>query len=253
VLEWFQVGDFENGTLKMNVLVIEDEPRLSALLHKGLMEHGHVVAIAMDGAEGLKLTMDHQFDVVLLDIGLPGLSGYDVAQVLRERQYPASILMLTAYNKEDQIVRGLNLGADDYLTKPFSFPELLLRLRAITRPSPGPTLTTFAIADMVVDVIQHKVRRKGQVIDLTKTEFLLLELLAQNSPGVVSRNSLIEGIWRTTNEISSGALDVLVNSLRNKIDSQYTVKLVQTARGAGYMLKSEPSHSRINPSKNRTL
>ena len=126
-----------------------------------------------------------KFDVILLDIGLPGLSGYDVAQVLRERRYPASILMLTAYNKEDQIVRGLNLGADDYLTKPFSFPELLARLRAITRVSSEPRPLTLTIADMVVDLIQHKVARCGQAIDLSRTEFLLLELLAQNSPLVV--------------------------------------------------------------------
>ena len=122
----------------MRILTIEDEPRMSALLHKGLSEHGHDVTVALDGAEGLKLTLDTEFDVVLLDLGLPGLNGYDVAQVLQERNYAASILMLTAYNKEDEIVRGLNLGADDYLTKPFSFPELLARLRAVTRPAPQP-------------------------------------------------------------------------------------------------------------------
>src|SRR3984957_4548355 len=151
----------------MRILVIEDEPRMSALLFKGLCEHGHDVSVALNGAEGLKCTLDEEFDVILLDVGLPDLSGYDVAQVLRERHYPASILMLTAYNKEDQIVRGLNLGADDYLTKPFSFPELLARLRAITRPSAEPAPTTFAVADMAVDRVQHKVTRQGQVIDLT--------------------------------------------------------------------------------------
>src|SRR6202789_2426282 len=162
----------------MRILVIEDEPRMSALLRKGLTEHGHNVTIALDGAEGLKLTLDHEFDVILLDVGLPDLSGYDVAQVLRERQCPASILMLTAYNKEDEIVRGLNLGADDYLVKPFSFPELLARLRAITRSLPEPAPASVTISDMVLDKVQHKVRRGGQGIDLTRTEFLLLEVLA---------------------------------------------------------------------------
>src|SRR5580700_4513629 len=158
----------------MHVLVIEDEPRMSALLYKGLSEQGHEVTVALDGAEGLKSTLDTEFDVVLLDLGLPGLNGYDVAQVLQERNYAASILMLTAYNKEDEIVRGLNLGADDYLTKPFSFPELLARLRAVTRPAPQPPPTIFTIADLVVDTVRHKVIRNGQAIDLTRTEFQLL-------------------------------------------------------------------------------
>jgi DNA-binding response OmpR family regulator len=235
----------------MRILVIEDEPRMSALLRKGLTEHGHNVATALDGAEGLKLTLDHEFDVILLDVGLPDLSGYDVAQVLRERHYPASILMLTAYNKEDQIVRGLNLGADDYLTKPFSFPELLARLRAITRPSSESAPTTFAVADMAVDLVQHKVTRQGQVIDLTRTEFLLLELLAQNSPRVVSRTSLTERIWGGSKEVSPGALDVLVNSLRNKIDSPFTTKLVQTIRGTGYLLKAELKQPHANLREHR--
>src|ERR1700728_1499184 len=152
----------------MLILTIEDEPRMSALLHKGLSEHGHDVTVALDGAEGLKLTLDREFDVVLLDLGLPGLSGYDVAQVLQERKYPASILMLTAYNKEDEIVRGLNLGADDYLTKPFSFPELLARLRAVTRPGPEPAPTTFTVADLVVDTVRHYVPCTGPGNELTR-------------------------------------------------------------------------------------
>src|ERR1700749_1249486 len=134
----------------IRILKIEDEPPMSALLHKGLSEHGHDVTVALDGAEGLKSTLDKDFDVILLDLGLPGLSGYDVAQVLQERKYPASILMLTAYNKEDEIVRGLNLGADDYLPKPFSFPELLARLRAIARAFSEPAPTHVTIADMVL-------------------------------------------------------------------------------------------------------
>lgn len=220
----------------MRILAIEDEPRMSALLHKGLSEHGHEVTLALAGAEALKLTLDETFDVVLLDVGLPDLNGYDVAQVLRGRKYPAAILMLTAYNKEDEIVRGLNLGADDYLTKPFSFPELLARLRAITRPAPEPTPTSFAVADLVVDLLQRKVTRNRQTIDLTRTEFLLLELLALHAPRVVSRAALIEHIWGGLADVTPGALDVLVNSLRNKIDAQHANKLLQTVRGTGYLL-----------------
>jgi DNA-binding response OmpR family regulator len=220
----------------MHILAIEDEPRMSALLHKGLSEQGHDVTVALAGADALKLTLDRVFDVILLDVGLPDLSGYDVAQVLRERRCPSPILMLTAYNKEDEIVRGLNIGADDYLTKPFSFPELLARLRSITRPAPEPAPMLVAVADLVVDLIQHRVTRKGKVIDLTRTEYVLLELLAQKSPRVVPRHSLIEGIWGGANEVSPGALDVLVNSLRSKIDSRYATRLLQTVRGTGYLL-----------------
>jgi DNA-binding response OmpR family regulator len=220
----------------MRILAIEDEPRMSALLHKGLSEHGHDVTVALAGADGLKLTLDRVFDAILLDVGLPDLSGYVVAQVLRERHCPSPILMLTAYNKEDEIVRGLNIGADDYLTKPFSFPELLARLRSITRPTPEPAPVLLTVADLVVDLIQHKVTRRGQIIDLTRTEFVLLELLAQKSPRVVPRSSLIAGIWGAANEVSPGALDVLVNSLRSKIDSRYATRLLQTVRGTGYLL-----------------
>jgi DNA-binding response OmpR family regulator len=223
----------------MRILVIEDEPRMSALLFKGLCEHGHDVTVASNGAEGLKCTLDGEFGVILLDLGLPDLSGYDVAQVLRERRYPASILMLTAYNKEDEIVRGLNIGADDYLVKPFSFPELLARLRAITRASPEPAPTHVTIADMVLDQVQHKVRRGGQSIDLTRNEFLLLEVLAQNSPRVVSRGALIEEIWGEQAEVTPGALDVLVNALRGKLDAPFPEKLLHTVRGSGYLLRAE--------------
>jgi DNA-binding response OmpR family regulator len=223
----------------MRILVIEDEPRMSALLFKGLSEHSHDVTVALNGAEGLKYTLDGEFEVILLDLGLPDLSGYDVAQVLRERRYPGSILMLTAYNKEDEIVRGLNIGADDYLVKPFSFPELLARLRAITRSLPEPAPANVTIADMIVDKVQHKVRRQGRGIDLTRTEFLLLEALAQNSPHVVSRGRLIAEIWGQQAEVTPGALDVLVNSLRSKVDAPFPAKLLHTVRGSGYLLRAE--------------
>ncbi len=225
----------------MRILVIEDEPRMLALLNKGLTENGHEVVLAHDGAQGLKHTLDRDYDVILLDVGLPGLSGYDVAQVLKERGCTASILMLTAYNKEDEIVRGLNLGADDYLTKPFSFPELLARLRAITRPAPEAMPKTLTVADMVMDRIQHKVRRQGQVIELTRTEFLLLECLAENAPRVVPKSSLTEKIWGGAAEVTPNALAVLVNSVRHKIDARFTPRLLQTVRGTGYLLHAPSS------------
>jgi len=222
----------------MRILVIEDEPRMLTLLSKGLREHAHEVSVAPDGPEGLKLTMGREFDAIILDIGLPGLSGYDVAQILRERKYPAQILMLTAYNQEEHIVRGLTFGADDYLTKPFSFAELLARLRAITRAVAEPP-QMLAVADMVVDRIRRRVARDGQWVDLTKTEFALLERLALSSPRLASRDSLIEGIWGGRNEVTPGALDVLMNSLRSKIDAPFGRRLLHTVRGAGYALKAD--------------
>lgn len=222
----------------MRILVVEDEARMAELLRKGLSEHGHIVITAVDGAESLKLTLDHEFDVVLLDLGLPGLSGYDVAQVLRERQSSAAILMLTAFDKEDDIVRGLNLGADDYLTKPFSFPELLARLRSVTRPAPDPLSYTYVAGDLVLDRIRRRVNRAGCTIELTRTEFSLLERLMSHAPQVISRSALIEGLWGGYGEVSSGALDVLVNSLRGKIDAPFREKLIQTVRGTGYAVKA---------------
>jgi len=222
----------------MRILVVEDEVRMAELLRKGLSEHGHTVMTAVDGAEGLKLTLDCEFDVVLLDVGLPSLSGYDVAQVLRERQSTASILMLTAFDKEDDIVRGLNLGADDYLTKPFSFSELLARLRSVTRPTPVALPTTYVAGDLVLDRIRRRVSRAGRAIELSRTEFALLERLMSRAPQVISRSALIEGLWGGLGEVSSGALDVLVNSLRGKLDAPFRDKLIQTIRGTGYAVNA---------------
>ncbi len=224
----------------MRILVIEDEPRMSALLYKGLSEHGHDVATALDGAQGLKMTFDRRFDVILLDLGLPDLSGYDVAQVFRERRCASSILMLTAYDKEDEIVRGLNL-ADDYLTKPFSFPELLARLRAITRPAVEASSTLFVLHDLSIDRIQRKVTRQGQTVELTRTEYLLLDVLVQGFPDVVPRDALIGAIWNGPQEVTFGALNVLVNSLRSKIDARFATRLVRTVRGSGYVLQADPA------------
>jgi DNA-binding response OmpR family regulator len=233
-----EYGTPQIGALKsMRILVIEDEPRMAALLRKGLSENGHSVATALNAADGLKSALDEEFDVILLDVGLPDLSGYDIAQVLRERDYPALILMLTAYNKEDQIVRGLNLGADDYLTKPFSFPELLARLRAITRGVAEQSARTLSVGDLVIDTIRRRITRQLERIELTRTEYLLLELLARHSPSVVSRSALTAGIWGSEQEVGPGALDVLVNSLRSKIDVPFSEKLVHTIRGAGYLLR----------------
>ena len=176
----------------MRILVIEDEPRMLTLLHKGLSENGHEVMIAPNGAEGLDLTLDREFDVILLDVGLPDLNGFDVAQVLRERRCSASILMLTAYSKEDEIVRGLNLDVDDYLTNHFRFLNCWRGLARLSACAPANVVQHRGLG---CGLAQHRVVRRGHAVEMTRTEFLLLEVLAQNSPRVVCRNSIIEAVW----------------------------------------------------------
>jgi DNA-binding response OmpR family regulator len=218
----------------MRILAVEDEPRMSALLHKGLSEHGHDVALAMTGAEALKLTLDHAFDVVLLDIALPELNGYDVAQVLRGRNYPAAILMLTAYSKEDEIVRGLNLGADDYLTKPFSPRELLLRIKKIL--ARGVTVERpkeqMRFGDLVIDLPRHLASWKGKPIELTATEFKLLCTLAQRAGRVQSRDQLLRDVWEYDSLIDTRTVDTHMRRLREKLGA--ASKHLDTVRGVGY-------------------
>jgi DNA-binding response OmpR family regulator len=224
----------------MRILVVEDELRMMELLRKGLQEHGHTVMTSVDGTAATELAIEHPFDVIVLDIGLPGMNGYQVAQMLRQRNTHASILMLTARDREDDIIRGLNLGADDYLTKPFSFPELLARVRSLTRPVVDSSPTYFRLDDVIVDVTQHSVHRDGRKIHLTRTEFLLLQHLIERAPGIVSRKILTEKIWGSQREPGRGAFDILLHGLRNKIDTPFQRAFIHTVRGAGYYVGTKP-------------
>ena len=224
----------------MRILVVEDELRMMELLRKGLQEHGHTVMTSADGTAATELAIEHPFDVIVLDIGLPGMNGYQVAQTLRRRNAQASILMLTARDREDDIIRGLNLGADDYLTKPFSFPELLARIRSLTRPVVDSSPTCFRLDDVIVDVTQHSVHRDGRKIHLTRTEFLLLQQLIERAPGIVPRKFLTEKIWGIQREPSRGAFDILLHGLRNKIDTPFQRTFIHTVRGAGYYVGTKP-------------
>jgi DNA-binding response OmpR family regulator len=224
----------------MRILVVEDELRMMELLRKGLQEHGHTVMTSTDGTAAAELAIEHPFDVIVLDIGLPGMNGYQVAQMLRQRNTQASILMLTARDQEDDIIRGLNLGADDYLTKPFSFPELLARIRSSTRPTSDSSPTCFQLDDVIVDMTQHSVHRDGRKIHLTRTEFLLLQQLIERAPGIVPRNILTEKIWGSQREPGRGAFDILLHGLRNKIDAPFQRTFIHTVRGAGYYVGTKP-------------
>jgi DNA-binding response OmpR family regulator len=220
----------------MRILVVEDEPRMLELLRKGLYEHGFSVMTAADGATGLEILTAFEFDAIILDIGLPRMSGYGVLKALRAQARMTSVLILTARDTEDDIIRGFELGADDYLTKPFSFPELIARLHSITRCDRQEGYSTISIDDLAVDPIRHKVTRNGASVDLTRLEFLLLVCLARRAGHCVSRRTLMQTLWGPDHTVGPSALGVLMNSLRAKIDPPYRKKMIGTVRGLGYTL-----------------
>lgn len=220
----------------MRILIIEDELRMLELLRKGLYERDCAVMTAVDGEIGLEIATSYEFEAILLDIGLPRCNGYEVIRVLRERKCAARVLMLTARDSEDDIIRGLDLGADDYMTKPFSFPELMARLQSITRLHREDAGGKIEAGDLTVDLARRSVRRDTISIDLTRSEFSLLVSLLRSAGRCVSRQTLMEGVWGANPGVGSGALDVLVNSLRGKIDGPYQHKLIRTVRRSGYIL-----------------
>jgi len=229
----------------MKLLIVEDEARLVELLRKGLTEEGHMVRCAFDGTEGLALAKSYDFDVIILDVMLPRLSGYDLAKRLRAENVETPILMLTAKDSVPDIVRGLDLGADDYMTKPFSFDELVARLRAVKRRKLAAQETNLRVADLILDSGRREVLRGEQRITLTRTEYNLLEHLIHRAGQVVSRRALIEAVWGLDREIKENTLEAFMHLLRNKVDPPGRLKLIHTVRGVGYMIRAEDlAHSR---------
>ncbi|MGA2743430.1 MAG: response regulator transcription factor [Candidatus Sulfotelmatobacter sp.] len=222
----------------MKLLIVEDEARMADLLRKGLTEEGHLATCAADGAEGLALAKSYEFDVIILDVMMPRLSGYEMAKRLRSENVGTPIVMLTARDSVPDIVRGLDLGADDYLTKPFSFDELLARLRAVKRRALVAQDIHLRVADVVLDPASREVLRGAERVALTRTEYNLLERLMYRAGKVVSRRSLIESVWGFDRDIEENTLDAFMHLLRNKIDSPGRPKLIQTVRGVGYMIRS---------------
>jgi len=225
----------------MRLLVIEDDQRIANLLRQGLEEEGYQVVVASDGRRGLDLGRTEQFDMIILDLMLPQLDGNEVARSLREEGNRTPILMLTARDSNQDIIRGLNLGADDYITKPFSLDVFLARVRAVSRRGPIPTPAILRVGDLDVDPAAHMVSRAGRAIPLTPREFTLLELLARSSPRVVTRQAILEGVWGYDSEVSANNVEAFVSALRSKIDTAGGVKLIHTIRGVGYCLKEEVS------------
>lgn len=223
----------------MKLLIVEDEARMADLLRKGLTEEGHMVTCASDGAEGLALAKDYEFDIIILDVMMPKLSGYELAKRLRAEKMRTPILMLTARDSVPDIVKGLDLGADDYMTKPFSFDELVARLRSVKRRALAAEDTHLRVGDLVIDPASREVRRGEERVLLTRTEYSLLERLMYRCGKVVSRRSLIESVWGFDRDIEENTLDAFMHLLRNKIDLPGRPKLIHTVRGVGYMIRAE--------------
>jgi DNA-binding response OmpR family regulator len=220
----------------MNILVVEDDREMADVLVRGLREEAHDVKIARDGNTALRLSDDSSFDLILLDVMLPGLNGLEVAKRLRMRGEHVPVLMLTARDALQDVVIGLDAGADDYLTKPFSFLELLARIRALGRRNVGAPKNVLEVEDLVLDVSSYRAFRKGREIHLSFTEFRLLELLARNHGRVVSRHTILEALWSNRREIGENTVDAFVRLLRKKVEDGTEAKLIQTHRGFGYSI-----------------
>ncbi len=221
----------------MRILVVEDESRLLELLRKGLSEEGHSVISSKEGKDALQIAQSSDFDALVLDVMLPGIDGFEIAKRLRTSGNNTPIIMLTARDSESDVINGLDYGADDYITKPFSFSELLARLRAVTRRTGQQRSATLVCEDLMLNSGSHEVSRAKRPLHLTRTEFLLLQKLMQNAGHAISRQSLIEEVWGYDREIENNTLDVFIRLLRNKVDAPGEARLIHTVRGFGYMVR----------------
>lgn len=223
----------------MRILVVEDEPTAAAVLAKGLREHAYAVDIARDGAAALEQCDEADYDLVILDLMLPRLNGIDLCRRLRADESAVPILMLTARGGLEHRVEGLDAGADDYLSKPYHFPELLARVRALLRRGPAFESSALSIDDLSVDSRARRVTRGGTLIQLTTKEFALLEYLIRRQRQIVTRGDIAEHVWDDSFDPASNLIEVYIQRLRRKIDDGRDVKLIQTRRGAGYTLSAD--------------
>jgi len=223
----------------MRVLVAEDEPKMRGILRRGLEEEGYAVDDTESGVDAEWMATENDYDAIVLDVMLPGEDGFEVCQTVRDRGVWSPILMLTARDTVADKVRGLDVGADDYLVKPFAFDEFLARLRALTRRRPAERPTRLEVEDLVLDPASKEVTRGGRRIVLTPKEFALLEYLMEHAGEVVSRTRIIDHVWDWAYDGGSNVVDVYVRYLRNKVDRPFDTPLIHTVRGAGYLLGKE--------------
>jgi two-component system, OmpR family, response regulator len=223
----------------MRVLVVEDDPGVATFVGKGLAEASYTVDMANNGVDGFRLAQSQQYDCVVLDLMLPGKDGFSIIRDLREKGISSPIICLTARDGVDDRVRGLNLGADDYLPKPFSFSELLARIHALLRRGHGTSPTTIVVADLTIDLLARTVHRAGKRIDLSVRESALIEYLARNSGRVLSRTMILEHVWGMNQDPLTNVIDVHINRLRKKVDIGFEKCLIHTIRGVGYVLRED--------------
>lgn len=223
----------------MRILVIEDEPKVASFIRRALEEENYAVDVAADGQSGLDLAKSVNYDLIILDLMLPQLPGIAVLQHIRAARIHTPLLILTARAELDQRVRGLDAGADDYLTKPFAIEELLARVRALLRRISGSSTEILRVDDLVVNTATHEVTRGGQRIELTSKEYALLEYLMRNAGRVLTRPMITEHVWDLDFDTFTNVIDVYISYLRNKIDRGRDRSLIQTVRGSGYMIRAE--------------
>ncbi|MCD5977775.1 MULTISPECIES: heavy metal response regulator transcription factor [Pseudomonas] len=220
----------------MRILVVEDEAKTADYLRKGLGESGYLVEVALNGLDGLHLVQESEFDLIILDVMLPGLDGWQLLQIIR-RKWQTPVLFLTARDAVEDRVKGLELGADDYLVKPFSYAELLARVRTLLRRGPPREVEQFQIADLQLDLLKRKVTRNGERLNLTNKEFALLHLLLSREGEVLSRALIASHVWQMNFDSDTNVVDVAIRRLRAKVDDPYQAKLIHTVRGIGYLLE----------------
>ncbi|MBP4136976.1 response regulator transcription factor [Flavobacterium geliluteum] len=223
----------------MKLLIVEDEPNLLSILRKGFAENNNEVSVALDGKTALEMMYNYTFDVVILDVMLPDINGIEICRRLRASKNFVPVLLLTALGTSENIVTGLNAGADDYLVKPFKFGELEARVNALNRRANQETekIDSITISDLEINAKAKTVKREGELIVLTAKEFKLLYYLAKNKDIIVSRDQILDNVWDINFDMNTNVVDVYINYLRKKIDKPYATKLIHTIKGLGYVIK----------------
>lgn len=227
----------------MHVLIVEDEKKMAELLKRGLEEENHSVSLAFDGRDALEMAQALEYDAIVLDLMLPGIDGYEVARRLRKGGNQTPILVLTARDTVPDVVKGLDIGADDYMTKPFSFEEFLARLRSVSRRGSAVRPTVLQVGDLILNPASHVVTRDREEISLSKTEFRLLEFLMRRAGRVIPRNTIVHSVWDASDDVEENTLDAFISLLRNKVDRDHKVKLIHTIRGTGYTIRDSTKAS----------